>query len=81
VVDFEAREAMNLKTFDWPAQSPDLNEIERCWDYEKVGLSSLACCSRLGAFWRAPAHSSGSLGYKILVWRSLKGTTKVHYVV
>jgi hypothetical protein len=22
-----------------------------------------------------------SLGYKILVWRSLKGTTKVHYVV
>jgi hypothetical protein len=22
-----------------------------------------------------------ALGYKILVWRSLKGTTKVHYVV
>jgi hypothetical protein len=58
-VDFEAREAMNLKTFNWRAQSPDLNEIERCWDYEKVGLSSLACYSRLGAFRRAPARSSG----------------------
>jgi hypothetical protein len=37
----------------------------------------------------AAGHGSGTginelcqaLGYKILVWRSLKGTTKVHYVV
>jgi hypothetical protein len=27
---------MRIHTFDWPAHSPDLNEIERCWDYEKV---------------------------------------------
>jgi hypothetical protein len=30
---------------------------------------------------RQKGNSSVSLGYKILVWRSLKGTTKVHYVV
>jgi hypothetical protein len=40
-VDIVARAAMRIHTFDWPAHSPDLNEIERCWDYEKDDVSTL----------------------------------------
>jgi hypothetical protein len=57
VVDFEDREAMNLKTFDWPARSPDLNEIERCWDYEKVQNAPAYHPSRLGASRRVYTRS------------------------
>ena len=35
-IDFEDRLKMNIKTFNWPAHSPDLNKIEQAWDYEKV---------------------------------------------
>ena len=35
-IDFEERLKMNIQTFNWPDNSPDLNKIEQAWDYEKV---------------------------------------------
>jgi transposase len=36
-VDEDERERLHIRTFDFPAHSPDMNKIERCWDYEKAG--------------------------------------------
>jgi hypothetical protein len=35
-VDEDEREKLHIRTFNWPARSPDLNQIEQCWNYEKV---------------------------------------------
>ncbi|RPA93981.1 hypothetical protein L873DRAFT_1487928 [Choiromyces venosus 120613-1] len=39
MIDSAERIKKNIKTFDWPARSPDLNKIEQCWDYEKDTIS------------------------------------------
>lgn len=39
-VNVERRDAIGLKTLDWPSNSPELNKIEQCWDPMKDEIST-----------------------------------------
>ncbi|RPB04436.1 hypothetical protein L873DRAFT_1799304 [Choiromyces venosus 120613-1] len=39
-VDKEERKEKGIVTLDWPLKSPDINQIEGIWDYEKDEIST-----------------------------------------
>ncbi|RPA93880.1 hypothetical protein L873DRAFT_1815192 [Choiromyces venosus 120613-1] len=39
-VDEQERKEYGIVTLDWPSKSPDLNQIEPIWDYEKDEIST-----------------------------------------
>ncbi|RPA96662.1 hypothetical protein L873DRAFT_1811013 [Choiromyces venosus 120613-1] len=39
-VDKEERKEKGIVTLDWPSKSPDINQIEGIWDYEKDEIST-----------------------------------------
>jgi len=39
-VDDEERRSHGILTLNWPSKSPDLNQIEPIWDYEKDEVST-----------------------------------------